>query len=388
MIPDKSRIPRALTARVLAHLKPGKAALIFGARRVGKTILISQIAGQWQGRSLMLNGEDYDAQALLEHASIANYRRILDGISLLVLDEAQAIPDVGWKIKLMVDEIPGLAVIASGSSSFDLYNKTGEPLVGRSFQFRLTPFAQTELAALETPLETRRNLETRLVYGSYPEVALMENSGQREEYLREIVNAYLFKDILALDGLKNPSKLQNLCRLIAFQTGDEVSCDELGRQLGLSKNTVEKYLDILSKVFVVFRLGAYARNLRKEVVKAGKWYFCDTGIRNALIGNFKLPALRQDTGALWENYLINERIKNSYNSGETKNFYFWRTYDQQEIDLVEESGAAVSAFEFKWGNKEPRIPPAFSKAYPQASYQVINRDNYHEFVLPRMEDPG
>jgi predicted AAA+ superfamily ATPase len=382
MIPDKSRIPRDIAARVLAHLKPGKAALIFGARRVGKTILISQITSQWQGKSLMLNGEDYDVRVLLEPASIANYRRILDGISLLVLDEAQAIPDVGQKIKLMVDEVPGLAVMASGSSSFDLYNKTGEPLVGRSFEFRLTPFAQTELAGLETPLETRRSLETRLIYGSYPEVALMENSGQREEYLREIVNAYLLKDILVLDGLKNSSKLQNLCRLIAFQTGGEVSCEELGSQLGLSKNTVEKYLDILSKVFVVFHLGAYARNLRKEVVKAGKWYFCDTGIRNALIGDFKPLALRQDTGALWENYLINERIKNSYNTGEPKNFYFWRTYDQQEIDLIEESGAAVSAFEFKWGTREPRVPPAFSKAYPQAPYRVINRDNYLEFITP------
>jgi predicted AAA+ superfamily ATPase len=375
-------IPRNLGARVLAHLKPGKAALIFGARRVGKTVLINQIAGQWQGKSLMLNGEDHDAQALLEHVSIANYRRILEGISLLVLDEAQAVPDIGRKIKLMVDEVPGLAVIASGSSSFDLYNKTGEPLVGRSLQFRLSPFAQTELAALETPLETRRNLETRLIYGSYPEVVLMENSGQREEYLKEMVNAYLLKDILALEGLKNPSKLQNLCRLVAFQTGSEVSYDELGRQLGLSKNTVEKYLDLLSKVFVLYRLGAYARNLRKEVAKAGKWYFCDTGIRNALTGNFSPLALRQDTGPLWENYLINERIKNSFNTGESKNFYFWRTYDQQEIDLVEESAVGISAFEFKWGSKEQRIPAAFSKAYPQAPYRVINRDNYREFIVP------
>jgi predicted AAA+ superfamily ATPase len=330
----------------------------------------------------MLNGEDHDAQALLEQVSIANYRRILEGISLLVLDEAQAVPDIGRKIKLMVDEVPGLAVIASGSSSFDLYNKAGEPLVGRSLQFRLSPFAQAELAVLETPLETRRNLETRLTYGSYPEVALMENSYQREEYLKEMVNAYLLKDILALDGLKNPSKLQNLCRLIAFQTGSEVSYDELGRQLGLSKNTVEKYLDLLSKVFVLYRLGAYARNLRKEVARGGKWYFYDTGIRNALTGNFSPLALRQDTGALWENYLINERIKDSFNTGGSKNFYFWRTYDQQEIDLVEESAAGISAFEFKWGNREQRIPAAFSKAYPQAPYLVINRDNYQEFVCP------
>jgi predicted AAA+ superfamily ATPase len=280
----------------------------------------------------------------------------------------------------MVDEVPGLCVIAGGSSSFDLQNKTGEPLVGRSVHFRLTPFSQKEIASRESPLEIRQNLETRLVFGSYPEVVNLENPKQQEEYLRELVNAYLFKDILALDGLKNASKLRALCRLIGFQAGSEVSYDELGRQLGLSKNTVEKYLDLLSKVFVVYRLGAYARNLRKEVSKAGKWYFYDTGVRNALIGNFNALALRQDTGTLWENYLINERLKNAYTTGDAVNFYFWRTYDQQEIDLVEESGEALSAFEFKWGDKKPKIPAAFAGAYPQAAYRVINRENYPEFM--------
>jgi predicted AAA+ superfamily ATPase len=334
----------------------------------------------WQGKSLLLNGEDHDVQALLEQRSVANYRRILEGITLLALDEAQAIPDIGHKLKLMIDEIPGLCIIAGGSSSFDLQNKAGEPLVGRSVHFRLTPFSQKEIASQENPLETRQNLEARLVFGSYPEVVNLANSKQQEEYLRELVNAYLFKDILAVDGLKNASKMQSLCRLIGFQTGSEVSYEELGRQLGLSKNTIEKYLDLLSKVFVVYRLGAYSRNLRKEVSKAGKWYFCDTGVRNALIGNFNAPAIRQDTGALWENYLINERLKNVYTTGEAGNFYFWRTYDQQEIDLIEESGDALAAFEFKWGDKKPKIPAAFAGAYPRASYRLINRENYLEFI--------
>jgi predicted AAA+ superfamily ATPase len=376
-----NEIQRILAARVLNYLKPGKAALIFGARRVGKTVLINQIIKKQKGKNLLLlNGEDYDSQALLEQRSAANYRRLLEGIDLLALDEAQAIPDVGRKIKLMLDEIPGVRVIASGSSSFDLRNQTGEPLVGRSVQFHLSPFSQKEIASRETPLETRQNLETRLIYGSYPEVVNMESSKHKEEYLREIIDAYLLKDILAIDGLKNSSKMRDLCRLISFQTGNEVSYDELGRQLGLSKNTVEKYLDLLSKVFVVYRLGAYARNLRKEVTRAGKWYFYDTGVRNALAGNFSPLALRRDTGALWENYLINERIKTAYNTGTAKELYFWRTYDQQEIDLVEESAQNLSAFEFKWGDKHPKIPAAFAAAYPQADYTVITRENYLDFI--------
>ncbi|MDR1390695.1 MAG: ATP-binding protein [Treponema sp.] len=372
-------IERILGARILKSLKPGKAALIFGARRVGKTILIRQVITRWRGKTLLLNGEDYDTQALLEQVSASNYRRLLEGVSLLALDEAQAVPDIGQKLKLMVDEIPGLSVIASGSSSFDLLNKTGEPLVGRSTRFNLAPFSQKELGALESPLETHRNLETRLIYGSYPEAALMDSAVQREEYLQGIVSGYLFKDLLAVGGIKNVSKMRDLCRLISFQVGSEVSYEELGLQLGLSKNTVEKYLELLSQVFVVYRLGAYSRNLRKEVTKAGKWYFYDTGIRNALTGNFKPLALRQDAGALWENYLINERIKKTFNAGTFNKLYFWRTYDQQEIDLVEESNE-LTAFEFKWGGKEPKIPAAFAKAYPQAEYRVINRGNYWEFI--------
>mgnify|MGYP000771729669 FL=1 len=324
--------------------------------------------------------DSYDTIALLNERSVANYRHLLEGIDLLAIDEAQNIPDIGSKLKLIVDEIEGVRVIASGSSSFDLLNKAGEPLVGRSTQFRLNPFSQNEISQMENALETRQNLESRLIYGSYPEVVMLNSFERKTDYLRDIVGAYLLKDILAIDGLKNSGKMRELLRLIAFQMGSEVSYEELGRQLGMSKNTVEKYLDLLSKVFVVYRLGAYSRNLRKEVVKAGKWYFYDNGIRNAIIGNFTPLAIRQDVGALWENYLISERIKAADNESQAKEFYFWRTYDNQEIDLIEESHKGLSAFEFKWGDKKPSAPVAFATAYPEASYEVINKEGYLKFI--------
>jgi predicted AAA+ superfamily ATPase len=369
-------LKRLLQDRIAARIAPNKAILIFGARRVGKTILMRQLVKNFVGKTMLLNGEDYDTLALLEEQSVGNYRHLLEGIDLLAIDEAQNIPRIGSKLKLIVDEIEGIRVIASGSSSFDLLNKAGEPLVGRSTQFHLTPFSQKEISQIETALEIRQNLESRLLYGSYPEVVMMDSFERKTDYLRDIVGAYLLKDILAIDGLKNSGKMKELLRLIAFQLGNEVSYDEIGKQLGMSKNTVEKYLDLLAKVFIVYRLGAYARNLRKEVTKAGKWYFYDNGIRNAIIGNFSPLAIRQDVGALWENYLIGERIKANGNNGLGKEFYFWRTYDHQEIDLIEESADSLTALAFKWGNKKPNIPTIFKEAYPQAIFDVVSRDNY------------
>lgn len=374
-------IKRTLQDKISERIEPNKAILLFGARRVGKTVLMRELLKTFSGKSMLLNGEDYDTIALLNERSIANYKHLLEGIDLLAIDEAQNIPDIGSKLKLIVDKIEGVRVIASGSSSFDLLNKTGEPLVGRSTQFRLHPFSQNEISQIENALETRQNLESRLIYGSYPEVVTLESFERKADYLRDIVGAYLLKDILTINGLKNSGKMRELLRLIAFQMGSEVSYDELGRQLGMSKNTVEKYLDLLSKVFVIYRLGAYSRNLRKEVVKAGKWYFYDNGIRNAVIGNFSPLAIRQDVGALWENYLLSEKIKTAHNNGKTKEFYFWRTYNNQEIDLIEESYESLSAFEFKWGDKKPSAPASFSAAYPEASYEVINKDNYLNFIL-------
>ena len=354
--------------------------LLFGARRVGKTVLLHQFINQFEGKSLLLNGEDSNTLALLEQQSVVNYRQLLQGIDLLVIDEAQNIPNIGQKLKLMVDEIDGIRIIASGSSSFDLLNKTGEPLVGRSTAFMLFPFSQAELSTLENLFETHANLESRLIYGAYPEITQMIGNEERADYLRDIVNAYLLKDILAVEGLKNSSKMKDLLRLIAFQMGCEVSYDELGRQLGMSKNTVEKYLDLLSKVFVIYRLGAYSTNLRNEVSKAGKWYFYDNGIRNAIIGNFQPLAARQDVGALWESYLIAERIKQNHYLAQNKDFFFWRIYGGKEIDLIESTSNSLQAFEFKWGDKAPKIPAPFANNYPNAEFSVINKLNYLNFI--------
>ena len=372
---------RTVEKRIFQRLQPNKVILLFGARRVGKTILLKNVVQQFDGKILKLNGEDFDTQTMLEPASISNYKRLLQDVDLFIIDEAQNVPGIGKKLKLMVDEIAGIRIIASGSSSFDLLNKAGEPLVGRSSQFYLYPFSQAEIAPHENALQTRQNLEERLIYGSYPEVVLMNNIEQKKEYLREIINSYLLKDILAVEGLKNTNKMADLLRLIAFQTGNLVSYDELARQLGLSRNTVEKYLDLLSKVFVIHRLGAYSGNLRKEISKAGKWYFFDNGIRNALIRNYQALNMRQDTGQLWESYLISERMKQNEYLGLNKTFYFWRTYDGQEVDLLEDNEGELQAFELKWSNnKKTKIPKAFATAYPNVGFEVISKENYLDFI--------
>lgn len=373
-------IVRDAQQKIQANLKPDKVVMIFGARRVGKTVLMRQIINQFNGKTLTLNGEDFDTFSLLENRSIGNYRNLLNGIELFAIDEAQHIPDIGAKLKLMVDEISGIRIIVSGSSSFDLFNKSGEPLVGRSFPFQLTAFSQREISQIETLLQTRQNLESRLIYGSYPEVVMMNSAEERKDYLKNMVEAYLLKDILMVDGVKNASKMKQLLQLIALQTGSEVSYEELAQRLSMSKNTVQKYLDLLSKVFVIYKLGAFGRNLRKEVTRAGKWYFFDNGIRNALIGAFQPLAIRQDTGALWESYLIGERMKKNLNENTRKEFFFWRTYDGQEIDLLEVEGEKIAAFEFKWGNKKPDAPVAFTQNYPDAAYQVINKNNYLDCI--------
>lgn len=374
-------IKRLITAKITQKLIPNKVILLFGARRVGKTILMRQIIDNFPGKSLVLNGEDSTTLSILEQQSISNYKQLLNHVDLLAIDEAQNIPDIGKKLKLIIDEIPGIHILASGSSSFDLLNKTGEPLVGRSSSFMLFPFSQSELSETENMLDTLGNLETRLVYGAYPEVVLMTDNEERKDYLRDVVNAYLLKDILSIDGLKNAGKMKDLLRLIAFQMGNEVSYDELGRQLGMSKNTVEKYLDLLAKVFVIYRLGAFSTNQRNEVSKAGKWYFYDNGIRNSIIGNFNPIALRQDIGQLWEAYLIGERIKQNHYLKLNKEFYFWRVYRGKEIDLIEVNENLINAFEFKWGDKVPKVPIAFANNYANANYNVVNKKNYLDFIL-------
>lgn len=370
------------TAKILIQkrLHPGKVIVLLGARRVGKTFLLKEIMSKTKEKFIFWNGEDFALHDLLSRRSVSNYKNIIGDATLLIIDEAQHIQDIGLVLKLIVDSFENLKIIATGSSSFDITNLTGEPLTGRKYDILLFPISEQEYFKIEQPLERKDNLKNRLVYGNMPELIKYKNEKDKEEYLRTLVNSYLFKDILALENIRNSSKIFNLTRLIAFQIGNEVSHEELGKQLSMSKNTVEKYLDLLIKIFVLFKLTGYSGNLRKEVVKSSKYYFVDNGLRNAIIGDFKNLGLRNDVGVLWENYIISERIKfQSYNKMLVNN-YFWRTYDQQEIDLIEEREGNLFAFEMKWNETKAKIPKAWGKAYPESFFKVITQENYSEWL--------
>lgn len=368
-------------------LVPNKVLLIYGARRVGKTDLLRQfLSDQNPTDYLWLNGDDQLTEALLAERTVSNYQRLLGTKKLLVIDEAQRIPEIGLKLKLMVDELPGLKVIATGSSVFDLTNKLGEPLVGRKNTIWLHPLAQQELAQYEDYKQTLENLEERLIYGGYPEVQQLPTYKKKEDYLNDLVNSYLLRDILEYEGIRKANKLFDLLRLLAWQVGKDVSVDELAGQLkSISRNTIEVYLDLLSKVFVIYNLRGYSGNIRKEVTKNSRWYFFDNGIRNAIVGRYERLGVRQDVGALWENYLAAERVKQqSYNQTQVTN-YFWRTYDQQELDWVEEAQGKLAGFAFKWNPKKIQKPPtAWSKAYPEATFDVIHPGNYLDWIQGRL----
>lgn len=375
-------IKRSLEDTLKKHLLPNKVLVILGARRVGKTELIKRILKDVVEKTLVLNGEDLDVHLLLENRSVRNYKQLLGETKLLIIDEAQAIPDIGIKLKLMIDSIDDLKIIATGSSVFDLENKLGEPLVGRSTILNMYPLAQLEFAPHETILDTKGHLNSRLIYGSYPELEQMSENEQKAAYLKEQVNSYLLKDILAFEGIKKQQKIVALLRLIAFRVGSEISIESIGKDLDLNKSTVNRYLDLLSKVFIIYNLSGFSRNLDNEITKKSKWYFYDNGIRNALINNFNPMELRDDQGKLWENYLISERIKyQAYERMHVANF-FWRTHTQQEIDWVEDRGGNLHAYEFKWGmNKKSKVPALWEKNYPKATFQLVNQNNYLEFIV-------
>lgn len=379
-------IPQKQLENLYKFLEPGKVVVIYGPRRVGKTTLINKFLEQLNQNDhhekiLMVNGDDIVARQYLESQSIEKLKDFVGGHTLLIVDEAQYIEQIGLNLKLIVDHLPQVKVIATGSSSFELARDIGEPLTGRRYVLKLYPLAQLELARVEKPHETRANLESRLIYGSYPEVVLMRDNQKRQAYLRELVSAYLFKDILVLNGVKYSNKLIRLLQLLAFQIGREVSINELGTQLGMSKNTVERYLDLLEKVFVIFRLTGFSRNLRKEITKNHRYYFYDLGVRNTLIGNFNPLDMRNDVGQLWENYIIVERIKRQEYFLEFSNFYFWRTYDKKEIDLIEEHHGKLYGYEIKWQPGSRKNAKSWLNSYPQASYQLIDPANYLKFII-------
>lgn len=371
---------RELSNLILNKLQPNKVVILYGARRVGKTMLVKEILANVNEPILRLNGDDINVHDKLSIRSIENYKQILGTYKLLYIDEAQKIPEIGLKLKLMIDEIEGLRIIISGSSSFDINKNAGEPLTGRKYTFTLYTLSENEYTQVENNMNKMDKVRERLVFGNYPELLHLPDRQDKVDYLNEMISSYLLKDILVYEHIKNSQKIFNLLRLIAFQIGGEVSLQELGIQLGISKNTVEKYLDLLSKVFILHKVEGFSRNLRKEITKNSRWYFLDNGIRNAVIANFNPLHARNDIGALWENYMISERLKYQEYRRISSNNYFWRTYEQQEIDWVEERDGSLFGYEFKWKEEKVKIPTQWKSAYPDASFELININNFSEWL--------
>lgn len=373
-------IPRSIKASIIKRMDPNKVVVIYGPRRSGKTTLVKEIISEVKDDYLFISGDDRQIKNWLGSQSIEILKQNVGNKKLLIIDEAQQVNNIGLNLKLMVDHIDGIKIIATGSSSFDLANQVGEPLVGRKWQYTLYPIAQLELALLENRSETETNLEYRLIYGSYPEVLVNNDISYKVQILNSIIDNYLFKDILEYEGIKKSNKILDLLRLLAFQIGKEVSLTELGNQLNLDQKTVEKYLDLLEKVFVIKRVFGYSGNLRKEVTKSSRFYFFDNGIRNAIINNFNPLNIRNDIGMLWENYLFMERIKRQAYLAIYANTYFWRTYDQKEVDMVEERDGKLFGFEFKWSDKASKSANDWLKTYDNAEFETINKSNYLEFI--------
>lgn len=371
---------RDLSKNIIKKLQSNKVVIVFGARRVGKTVLVRELLEKINEPVLSLNGEDINVHDKLAIRSVENYKQLLGSYKFLYIDEAQKIPEIGLKLKLMIDEIEDLKIIISGSSSFDIHKDAGEPLTGRKYSFNLFALSENEFNQVENKIEKIDKIRERLVFGNYPELLQLPNREDKIDYLNELVSSYLLKDILAYENIKNSHKIFNLLRLIAFQIGSEVSLQELGKQLGISKNTVEKYLELLSKVFILHKVEGFSRNLRKEITKNFRWYFLDNGIRNAVIANFNPIESRNDIGALWENYMISERLKYQEYNRLSSNNYFWRTYEQQEIDWVEERDGSLFGYEFKWKASKVKIPTQWKNAYPDSSFEVINNDNFEKWL--------
>lgn len=372
-------IPRFIKNEIVdSLLKPNIVIGILGARRTGKTFLMEEIKKELGVKVLMVQGDNLDVSEVLSSQRLSQLKRFTEGVAWLFVDEAQKIPEIGVNLKLMADNIPGLHILVSGSSAFDLRKKIGEPLTGRSHFYHLYPVAQMELK--ENFLQTKENLETRLLFGGYPQVINATSVKERAAILLSIRDGYLLKDILELDNQKDSLFVFNLLRLIAFQIGNDISFSELASRLNVNKKTVMRYLELLEKCYVIFSLNGFSRNLRNEYTKSPRYYFWDNGIRNVLISNFNPLNLRDDVGKLWENYCISERLKKTHYQQQPVNHYFWRTYDQKEIDLVEDTGGKLTGFEFKWTESKTKVPKQFLDAYDHSEFQVINRDNYLDFI--------
>jgi len=356
-----------------------KIIVIYGARQTGKTTIAREVIKELGLKTLLINADQQKYIDVLSSKDINTLKALTDGYDLVFIDEAQRVPDVGINLKILHDELPDLKIIATGSSSFDLAKKISEPLTGRKKVFNLLPISQQELLGLQNKFELASKSSEFLIFGSYPEVSTKISFEKKQEIIEEIGNSYLFKDVIELTNIKYPNKARDLLRLLAFQVGSEVSIHELSKSLKLNHETVDSYISLFEKTFIVFRLSGFSRNLRKEVTKMDKIYFWDLGIRNLLINNFSSVELRNDTGQLWENFIVTERLKYLTNNRISTNTYFWRTYTGSELDYVEERAGKIYGFEIKFGNKKPKAPKTWTDTY-QASYELINKENYLDFL--------
>ena len=372
-------IKRLVEKKIVDALSKKKAAIIMGARQTGKTTILHQLFDNTSD-VLWLSGDDTDVQLVLENISSTRWRAIIVQNKTLIVDEAQYVENIGIKLKLITDQLDDIQLIATGSSSFDLANKINEPLTGRKREIMLFPLSFAEMVEHHGLLDERRLLSHRLVFGSYPEV--VSNFGNEKDVLKELINSYLYKDILKWERIRKPDKIVKLLQALAFQIGNLISYNELGQICGLDNKTIEQYIILMEQSYIIFRMNAFSRNLRNELKNSRKIYFWDNGMRNALISNFNTLELRNDIGALWENFMIAERIKKLYNNSLWVNNWFWRTQQQQEIDYIEEADGKISAFEFKW-NPEAKIkkPTSFLTAYPNSSMSLIHRDNFEDFLM-------
>lgn len=373
-------IERRLSSKVLMKLNDNKTLLIFGARQTGKTTLLKMMFPP-DNQTLWLYGDNQETHHMLAERSVSSYKALFAKYKTIVIDEAQYVNEIGRIIKIFTDQLPNIKIVATGSSAFDLANKTAEPLTGRKWEYQLYPLSFSEMCNHHGLVEESNLLPHRLIYGYYPEVVVQ--SGNEREILKTITNSYLYKDLLVWSNLQHADILVKLLQNLALQLGNEVSYLELSRQLGIDRGTVERYLDLLEKTFVIFRLASFSRNHRTELKKAKKIYFHDLGIRNALIANFSPLELRSDKGALWENFLIAERKKMNAYENLWANEYFWRTAAQAEVDYIEERDGRLFAYEFKWNPRKAKkeAPKSFLSAYPHVSFQTISRENFHEFLL-------
>ena len=361
-------------------IKKQKVLVIYGPRRIGKTTLLNDFLSQTKLKYKLDSGDNIKTQQILSSQDFSLMSEYAAGYELIAIDEAQQIPNIGLGLKILIDQIPGLIIIATGSSSFDLAQQIGEPLTGRKITKILYPISQIELLARNNKFELKEKLEEFLIFGSYPEVITAKTRSEKIVVLEEITNSYLLKDVLSLEKVRNAKPLLNLLKLIAFQVGSEVSLNELATQVKLDVKTVDRYLDILEKAFVIKRIGALSRNLRKEIASKCKYYFFDNGVRNAVISQFNSLSDRNDAGALWENFIVMERIKKQTYQLIYSNNYFWRTYDQKEIDWVEERDGKLYGYEIKWGNKKHKEPKLWKETYDNAEFKIINQNNYLDFV--------